>query len=139
LALQPVRFDALSLVFATAFGLVLVLGAVYALQMREWLQQSATALYAAGALGVVFAGDLVTLYVCWELMAFSSVWLIWAQRDTASWQAGWRYLLVHVAGGMLLLAGIVWHYQATGSLAFTALPSDSPGFWLILAGFGVNA
>jgi multicomponent Na+:H+ antiporter subunit D len=139
LPLTMVRIDALSLVFATVFGIILVIGAIYALHVDDSVQHVAALFYAASALGVVFAGDLVTLYVCWEIMVFSSVWLIWRRREEASWGAGWRYTLVHAAGGVVLLAGIVVHYQATGSIAFTALDPSSPGFYLILVGFMVNA
>lgn len=139
LDLAPLRVDTLGLVFAYVFGLVLVIGAVYALQLREAAQHVAAFVYAGSALGVVFAGDLVTLYVFWEMMVFASVWLIWCRRTEASWGAGWRYLLVHATGGVVLLAGIVLYYGETGSIAFDALRNAGPGYYLILIGFMVNA
>jgi multicomponent Na+:H+ antiporter subunit D len=133
------RVDALSLVFAYVFGIMLVIGAIYALHLKEALQHVAAFIYAGSALGVVFAGDLLSLYVFWELMVFSSVWLIWCRRDPVSWGAGWRYVLVHAAGGVLLLTGIVLHYAETGSIAFDTIRSTGPGFYLILVGFMINA
>jgi formate hydrogenlyase subunit 3/multisubunit Na+/H+ antiporter MnhD subunit len=76
--------------------------------------------YVAGSLGAIYAGDLLTLFLFWELMAFSSVFLIWFRRRPESLAAGYRYLLVHMAGGVALLAGIILHYHGTGSLAFVA-------------------
>ncbi len=133
------RVDALSLVFAYVFGVMLVIGTIYALHLEEALQHVAAFIYAGSALGVVFAGDLITLYVFWEAMAFSSVLLIWCRRDPASWGAGWRYVLVHAAGGVVLLAGIVLYYNETNSIQFGAIQNVGPAFYLILIGFMINA
>lgn len=133
------RADALSMVFAHVFGIMLVIGTVYSLHVKEPLQHVAAYIYAGSALGVIFAGDLVSLYVFWELMAFSSVWLIWARGDRRSWGAGWRYILVHGAGGVVLLGGIIFYYVDTGSLAFDVLQDTGPAFVLILIGFMINA
>lgn len=133
------RVDALSLVFANVFGIILVIGAIYALHLREALQHVAGYIYAASALGVIFAGDLVTLYVFWEMMVFSSVWLIWCRRDEVSWAAGWRYVLVHATGGVVLLGGIILYYMQTGTTEFTAIENVGLAFYLILIGFMVNA
>jgi multicomponent Na+:H+ antiporter subunit D len=139
LELVPGRVDKLSLVFAYVFGIILVVGNIYALHVEDRVQHAAAMVYAAGALGVVLAGDLVSLYVFWELMVISSVWLIWQRRSHASWRAGMRYVLVHAFGGMLLLVGLVAHYQATGSIAFDALETRNWSFYLILVAFLINA
>src|SRR5690606_12690015 len=133
------RIDALSLVFAYVFGIILVIGAIYALHVTDTVQHVAGYIYAGAALGVIFAGDLVSLYVFWEVMAFASVWLIWCRRTDASWAAGWRYLLVHAAGGVILLAGIALNFAATGSIAFDAIQNTGAAFYLILIGFMINA
>ncbi len=133
------RIDALSLVFAYVFGIMLVIGAIYALHVKEPVQHVAAFIYAGAALGVIFAGDLVTLYVFWEIMVFSSVWLIWCRRNPVSWAAGWRYVLVHAAGGVILLGGIILYYLETGTTAFDALDNVGLAFYLILIGFMINA
>jgi multicomponent Na+:H+ antiporter subunit D len=133
------RVDALAMVFAYVFGIMLVIGAIYALHIRYALQHVAAFIYAGAALGVVLAGDLLSLYVFWEIMVFSSVWLIWARGDAVSWGAGWRYVFVHAAGGILLLVGIILHFAETGSLAFVAIESSGFAFALILIGFMINA
>ena len=95
-------------------------------------------IYAGSAIGAVFAGDLVTLFIFWEGIAVASVFLIWAARTERAYRAGMRYLVMHVGSGVLLLAGVLIHYRQTGSLAFGALGLDSPGTVLIFLAFGIK-
>jgi len=133
------RVDRLSLVFATIFVIASFIGIVYALHLREMGQHTAAYLYVGSALGVVFAGDWFSLFLFWEAMAAASVFLIWYQKTERSLTAGFRYLLVHIAGGGFLLAGILLQFDATGSLAFDALDIGTWGAKFILVGFLVNA
>jgi multicomponent Na+:H+ antiporter subunit D len=135
------RVDRLSTVFGYIMSLMCVLGSLYGLQVKENAQHQAAWVYVAGALGVIYAGDLLTLFLFWEVMALSSVFLIWFRRTPASLASGYRYLLVHMAGGVALLLGIVLHYQASGSLRFDGfdVSNMSPGLWLIVTGFILNA
>jgi multicomponent Na+:H+ antiporter subunit D len=137
--LTPMRVDSLSLVFASVFAIVALIGAIYALHVDDITQHVAALLYAGAALGVVFAGDLITLYIFWEIMVFTAVWLIWRRGNVVSIAAGYRYVLVHAAGGMALAAGIVLYYLQTGSVAFDLIEGGGVAFYLILAGFMVNA
>jgi multicomponent Na+:H+ antiporter subunit D len=139
ITLTPMRVDALSLVFASVFAIVALIGAIYALHVDDATQHVAALLYAGAALGVVFAGDLITLYIFWEIMVFTAVWLIWRRGNVVSMAAGYRYVLVHAAGGMVLAAGIVLYYVQTGSVAFDLIEGGGLAFYLILAGFMVNA
>ncbi len=134
------RVDSLSLVFSYVFSLMAFLGMVYALHVEDDSQHVAALTYAGGALGVTFAGDFLSLYIFWELMAVSSVLLVWRRREESAVAAGFRYLLVHVVGGLILLAGIMLHWSQTGSLAFgdlTAFSGVAPA--LILVAFLLNA
>jgi multicomponent Na+:H+ antiporter subunit D len=135
------RVDSLSLVFAVIMSGMCGIGTLYGLHVEEDAQYIAAWTYVAGSLGAIFAGDLLTLFLFWEMMAFASVFLIWFRRQPESTAAGFRYLLVHVAGGLSLLAGIVLHVHATGSTAFAAFDVHNPGAadWLILIGFLLNA
>jgi multicomponent Na+:H+ antiporter subunit D len=139
LDLVPGRADKLSLVFAYVFSLITVIGTIYSLHVKDNVQHVAAYIYAAAAVGVVFAGDLVTLYVFWELMMLASVWLIWRRRTPESYAAGMRYLLVHAVSGVLLLGGIALYYTQTGSIAFDQIDITGPAFYLILVGFMINA
>jgi multicomponent Na+:H+ antiporter subunit D len=97
--LTLVRVDKLSLLFGYLFHLAAFLSLVYALHERDAVQQISAVLYAGGALGAVFAGDLVVLFVFWEVLAVSSVFLVWARRTERADAAGIRYLIVQVASG----------------------------------------
>jgi multicomponent Na+:H+ antiporter subunit D len=133
------RADKLALAFAYVFAIITLVATIYALHVRDTVQHVAGFVYAAAAVGVVLAGDLVTLYVFWELMMLASVWLIWRRATATAYTAGYRYLLVHAVSGLLLLGGVVLLYRETGSLAFEAMQLGSTATWLILLGFMVNA
>jgi multicomponent Na+:H+ antiporter subunit D len=139
--LELLRVDRLSRLFGGIFALIAAIAAVYAWTVDDVRQQVAALVYCAGAVGAAFAGDLLTLYVFWETMAVASTVLVWAEPGERSRRAGTRYLLVHLAGGALLLAGVVLHAQTTGSLAFRPFDpaSPTPAAWLILAAFCLNA
>lgn len=138
LALEPVRIDGLSRVFATAFCIAAVLGGIYALHLRDTAQHVAMLVYGGAAIGGVLAGDLVTLFVFWELAGLSSVVLVLAARTERSTRAGVRYLVAQVVSGLLLLGGVVVHAQASGSIRFEHIGLDAPGGPLILLGIGIK-
>jgi len=135
----PARVDKMSMLFGIVFHIAATLGMVFALGHKDTVQHVAAMIYAGGALGVAFAGDLLTLFLFWESLTVSAAVIIWSRRSKESQGAGFRYLLVHAVGGLILLAGIVTHASRTGSLAFDYIGLDSPGGWLIFIGFGVNA
>jgi len=135
------RVDKLSMVFGYIFTLITFIGILYALHVKDNVQHVAAFIYAGSTLGVTFAGDLFTLYVFWEIMAISAVFLIWARKTEAAIGAGWRYLLFHIAGGLCLLAGIILYVAKTGSPEFEYIGLGTYGIasYLILIGFAVNA
>ncbi|WP_026620467.1 multicomponent Na+:H+ antiporter subunit D (plasmid) [Ensifer sp. WSM1721] len=138
--LQIAKVDKLSIVFATVFTMMALIGTVYALHLREAGQHVAAFLYVGSALGVVFAGDYLTLYLFWEGMAFASAYLVFAQGGEQAIRAAFRYLMVHITGGLALLGGILLHGAATGSLLFGPIEGGmGAGTYLILAGFLLNA
>jgi multicomponent Na+:H+ antiporter subunit D len=134
------KVDQLSRIFGIIFALITFIGCLFAFHIRETGQQTAALLYAAGALGVTFAGDFITMFVFWELMAVASTCLIWARGTRESERAGMRYLIVHLVGGGLLLAGILIHTQEAGGIAMEQITArGSLSSWLILAGVALNA
>ena len=137
------RVDNLSLVFGYIFVIAAFCMTLYALNVKENGQYMAAFLYVGSALGVVFAGDLFTLYVFWEAMAWSSLFLIWYRKTKKATEAGLRYILWHSFGGIVLLAGIIMYVQNTGSIEFNSfkwgLGWDHLASYLILLGFSLNA
>jgi multicomponent Na+:H+ antiporter subunit D len=135
------QVDRLALVFAWVFAIMAFIGNLYALHISDAAQRIAAFLYVASAFIVIFAGDWFTLLVGWELMAFASAWLIFASKTRAATGAGFRYLMVHVTGGVLLFGGIVLHGMQTGSYLTGALDYSTDGlaYGLIMVSFLINA
>lgn len=136
--LTMMRVDKLSLLFGYLFHLAAFIGVLYALHVRDTTQQVSALLYAGGAVGAVFAGDLITLFVFWEILAVTSVFLIWARRTARAQAAGMRYLLVQVASGVILLAGALIYLHQTGSVTFEQMQLGGLGTWLIFLAFGIK-
>ena len=137
------RVDKLALIFLNVFTIMALIGSVYGLHVNESGQHIAGWLYVAGSLGVTLCGDYLTLFVFWELMAFASTFLIWYRKKKKSIEAGFRYLLVHTAGGLVLLAGIFLRYKNVGmeGMAFEHIAANgvTTADYLIMIGFMLNA
>lgn len=131
--------DRLNRVFGYIFCIISFLAVLFSLQNHDRLEQSSAMVYAGSALGVTFAGDFFTLYVFWELMAIASTFVILAARDQLSRAAAFRYVMVHLCGGLFLLAGIVLRLHETGSLAVEYLGLNGLPATLIFIGVAVNA
>jgi len=145
LSLLQVRVDPLSLAFGYIFHIAAFIAALYALHVRDTVQHVTAMLYVGSAIGAVFAADLITLFIYWEITALASVFLIFASRTQRAYQAGIRYLIVQIGSGVLLLAGILLHYHDSGSLSFDQLigpdgnlSDANAGVWLIFAAFGIK-
>ena len=72
-------------------------------------------------------------------MAVASTFLILARKTEKAQAAGMRYILVHIFGGLCLLAGIIMHITQTGSVAFDPMTNRNLANYLILLGILVNA
>ena len=137
--LTPLRVDKLSRLFAIIFALMAFGGGLFALAQPSRLELPAAFLYAGSAIGVALAGDLLTLFVFWELMAVGSTLVLWSNGSGRSYRASLRYIMIHLLGGMILFAGITGHVAQTGTVEFTRMTLDSPSQWLMLTGFLINA
>jgi len=137
--LTLLRVDRLSKIFGYIFTLNAFAAFIYAFYLKDNAQHISALFYIGSALGAVFAGDLVSFYFFWEVMAVSSTFLILARRTKKSMGAGMRYILVHLFGGLCLLAGIVIYISNTGSVVFEAMTQQNLGTWLMLLGVLVNA
>ena len=138
LVLEPLRVDRLSLLFGYLFHIAAFLGVVFSLHLRDRLQSSASLLYAGSALGAVFAGDLLTLFFFWEILALTSAFLIFARKTERARRAGIRYLFIQVVSGGLLLAGTLMLYRQSGSLAFNHIGLGTFASGLIFLAFGIK-
>ena len=136
--LEVLRVDKLSLIFGYLFHLAALLAAIYSLHLKDGLQHMTGFMYAGSAIGAVFAGDLITLFIFWEFLAITSVFQIWARRSSRSSASGLRYLLVHVTSGLFLLTGAAIQYENTGSISFDHMELVSWSSYLIFIAFGIK-
>ncbi len=132
------RADRWSLIYLNIFTVLSFIGILYIINDNKALDLSAGLLYAGSAMGVVMAGDLLTLFFFWEMLTMGAVLCILARKTRDSGKAAYRYLLVHVFGGVILLAGILIHLATGGSVAFDKIELSGIGAWLIFLGFGIN-
>ncbi|MFK7988835.1 MAG: Na(+)/H(+) antiporter subunit D [Sandaracinaceae bacterium] len=144
--LEVVRVDRLSRIFGMVFHIAAFLGSVYAWHVKRTGELMAMLFYAGSAIGATFAGDLITLFLFWEITAISSVFLVWARafeepsRRERAYRSGMRYLSVQVGSGVLLLMGLLLHRADTGSVAFTHIGLDaSRGAPFLFAAFAIKA
>jgi len=138
-SLAPVRVDGLSLVFGYIFHIAAAISIIFAFHVKDTVQQMAGLMYAGAAIGGVFAGDLISLFVYWEGTAIASVFLIWSSRTEPSYRSGMRYLTIQVGSGVLLLAGTILYFKNTGSIEFTKMGLTGIGPALIFIAFGIKA
>ncbi|TNF07021.1 MAG: Na(+)/H(+) antiporter subunit D [Gammaproteobacteria bacterium] len=132
------QVDRLSILFGYLFHIAALIAIIYSLHVRDRMQQGAALFYAGSALGAVFAGDLLTLFVFWELLALTSVFLVWARRSERSYRAGMRYLIIQVLSGLLLLGGIILYSRQAESLTFGEIGLQGAYGWMIFLAFGIK-
>ncbi|MEZ5855955.1 MAG: proton-conducting transporter membrane subunit [Hyphomicrobiaceae bacterium] len=138
LTLTLMRLDGLAFPFTLIFLIAALLNAIYALHQDDRLQDCMAMIYGGAAIRAVLAGDLVTLFVYWELTAISSVFLIVASHTDRAYRAAMRYLVWQIGSGVLLVAGILLHYRATGALVFGPMKLEGAAAWLIFIAFGIK-
>ncbi|MFA5903181.1 MAG: Na(+)/H(+) antiporter subunit D [Desulfobacula sp.] len=132
------HIDRLSLLFGYIYHIIALITVIYILNFKNDVEYVAGFFYAGAALGAVYAGDLFSFFIFWEMLTIGSVMLIWARKTKSAQASGLRYLLVHAFGGLVLLAGIVLHFTETGSLEMLKLTLSGPGSYLIFLGIGIN-
>lgn len=138
-AIEPVEGSPVRRLFATVFAMMAFLGGLYAFKTAKWFELSAAYAYAAGAIGVCFAGDLITLFLYWELMALFSTVLVWCGGTPAARAAGIRYAIMHLLGGVILKVGIEGVVISTGSVQIVPMLATDFNTWMILIGILINA
>ena len=137
--IEPVEGSPLRRLFATVFALMAFVGGLYAFRLARWYELAAAYAYAAGAIGVSFAGDLISLFLYWELMALFSTVVVWCGGTPAARAAGIRYAIMHLLGGVVLKVGIEGVVIGTGSIQIRPMLAQDFNSWMILCGILVNA
>jgi len=133
------KVDKLSWVFGLIFTIMAFLGCLFGLHVKNRIESASAMVYAGSALGVTFAGDWFSLLIFWELMAISSVFLIWYRKTLQSTKAGMRYFIFHLLGGNLLLAGILLLILNGNYEVGLLTGNNDAAFWLVFLGVAINA
>jgi formate hydrogenlyase subunit 3/multisubunit Na+/H+ antiporter MnhD subunit len=105
------------------------------------------ALTYGSVLGTIMAGDLLTMFLFFELMTLSSYTLVIHGQDQESYRAGYNYIVMGLLGGFLIFTALVLIYVNIGDLSFSSiiLALDTMGslkYWimgLLVFGFGIKA
>lgn len=137
-SLEVYGVDKLSLLFGYIFHIAAFLAILFSIHVKDTLQQISGLLYAGSAIGAVFAGDLITLFIFWELLAITSVFLIWARGTERAYVAGMRYLIIQVLSGVILLVGIIFYAYQQQSISFSLIGLEGTAGWLIFIAFGIK-
>ncbi|MDH3946583.1 MAG: proton-conducting transporter membrane subunit, partial [Chromatiales bacterium] len=137
--IQPLEGSEVRRLFATIFALMAFVGGLYSFRQARAYELAAGYAYAAGAIGVSFAGDLVSLFVYWEFMALFSTVVVWCGGTPEARRAGIRYAIMHLLGGVILMVGIEGVAVDTGSIDIRPMLNNSVGTWMMLSGILINA
>lgn len=137
--LTPIAGSPLRRLFATIFALMAFTGGLFAFRQARWQELAAAQAYAAGAIGCSFAGDLISLFIYWEIMALFSTLVVLCGGTPGARRAGFRYAVMHLLGGVILMVGIVGVVVQTGTLAVQPLRATDFATWMLLIGLLVNA
>ncbi len=137
--IEPVEGSPVRRLFATIFAVMAFGGGLYAYRQARWYELAAAFAYAAGAIGVSFSGDLISLFLFWELMALFSTVVVWCGGTPGARAAGIRYAVMHLLGGVILKVGIEGVMVHTGSIDVQAMLATNFDTWMILIGILINA
>ena len=138
--MEFIHMDGLAWAFMLVFCIIAVLNGIYGFSVQHRYECGMSLIYAGSVMGVILAGDCLSLIIFWEISAFASMYVVYCKHDRASARASFRYILVHAFGGNMLLAGLIiymFHYGNT--LAHLNDCIGEPCFWLIAVGVAVNA
>jgi multicomponent Na+:H+ antiporter subunit D len=154
LALQ-LRVDAFGMIFALLASSLWIVVSIYSIgYMRSLKEHAQTRFYFCfalalfGAVGVAFSGNLITLYMFYEILTISTFPLVAHKETPEAIKAGRKYLAYLLGGAVLVLLAMAMSFDLAGTLDFspqgTLVGKGSQGeLRLILAlfiiGFGTKA
>jgi len=130
---------ALRRLFAASFAILAFAAGLFSLKQGKRWELAAGLGCAGGAIGVAFSGDLIALYLFWEIMALCATVLVWSGGTESAQRAGIRYITLHLLRGLVLKLGMEEVLIGTGSLAIRPLSLADPGAWILLGALFVSA
>ena len=149
------RADALAMLFVALSAVLWLFTALYAIGYLEGSPHRSRffgffSLCVTSTMGIAFAGNLFTFFLFYELLTLSTYPLVVHRGTDKALRAGNIYLGYTLAGGAVLLVGIVWLYSLFGNVEFahggvlSGAATEHHGtliviFALLIAGLGVKA
>ena len=108
ITMELLHVDMLAKAFGLIFCIIALLAGIYSFDAADKSEKAAALIYAGSSLGVVFAGDWISLICFWEVMAVASWYLVWKDTEGETgflplsfdalfrWQyaADWSYYLM---------------------------------------------
>ena len=107
--MEFIHLDSLAWTFMLVFCVIAVLNSIYGLSVQHRYECGMSLIYAGSVMGVILAGDCLSLIIFWEISAFASAYVVFCKHDRVSARASFRYILVHAFGGNMLLVGLIMY------------------------------
>ena len=148
------EIDTLSIFMAVIYLTIGLMASIFS--TREFEREDTTGYYTillgmiAAMIGIVFSGDLFTLFIFWEAMCICSYALVAFKRERwESIEASYKYLIMSSAGSITMLFAFSFLYGLTGTLNISYLsvglartegnPIMLVVLIMLLIGFGLQA
>jgi NADH-quinone oxidoreductase subunit N len=149
--------DALSLYMAiiiVAVSIVIILYSVFFINSAERPTDRYFAvmlMLTSALLGAVLAGDLLTLFIFWEIATVAAAFLMMFRKNAFSINATMKYLIMVIIASAFVLLGLSLVFGITGSLNYLAvsaaissvtsanMPMLITAFIFIAAGYAIEA
>jgi len=119
------RVDAFGLLFALTASSLWILVSIYSIGYMRALKEHAQtrfyfcfALAILGAVGVALSGNLVTMYIFYEILTVSTYPLVAHEQSSEALFAGRKYLAYLLTGGCFLLGAVALTYSISGTTDF---------------------
>ncbi len=101
----------------------------------------------SAVLGTIMSGDLLTMFLFFEMMTFASYVLVTHGQKDESYSAGYNYIFMGLIGGFAILAAMILLFVHVGDVRFQSAIAvlstlGSVRYWIIgllIFGFGIKA
>lgn len=140
--LTLIYFNNVESVVVLAFTVSFIFGIVFVLFQEpiNYKELGVIFIYYASAMGVVFAKDLITLFIFWELLALSGAITVAFGNTKDSRATAIKYFTIHILSGVILLIGIIAYAIVYKTVDITnyKLTLENPFNYFILLGVLIN-
>lgn len=119
--------DGLSLLFALIVTFIGILVVIYTGQYFKgdpsaWRFLTYILLFMAAMLGLVMAGDIITLFIFWEMTSIISYLLVaYKYKDRQARDGAFKALFITGGGGIALLAGLLFVSYVAGDTSYVTI------------------